>query len=115
MQDALERGDNIELRGFGTFGVRRASGYRGRNPRSGQTVEVRSRRMPYFKIGRPLRGRIEGVRPTVTPVTPMAHNGTVATVATVTAATPVVTNGQSHGPNGHGKAAVPLAARRAAE
>ena len=59
MRDALRAGHGIELRGFGSFGVRQAAAYRGRNPRSGELVEVRARRTPWFRIGRPLRARIE--------------------------------------------------------
>ena len=61
MAEALHRGDHVELRGFGSFGVRDHGAYRGRNPRSGGAVEVPPRRSPFFKIGKPLRARIEGV------------------------------------------------------
>lgn len=59
MRDALRAGHGIELRGFGSFGARMAPPYRGRNPRSGEPVEVRARRTAWFRIGRPLRARIE--------------------------------------------------------
>lgn len=58
MAQALRRGDPIELRGFGSFKVRAYSGYRGRNPRSGESVEVRPKRSPIFKVGRPFRVKI---------------------------------------------------------
>lgn len=58
MTEALRRGDGIELRGLGSFSVRTYRGYRGRNPRSGEIVEVSSKRLPHFKVGKPMRRRI---------------------------------------------------------
>ena len=55
MTGALERGDGIEVRGFGTFTVREYQGYKGRNPRTGATVEVSNKRLPFFKVGKELR------------------------------------------------------------
>jgi integration host factor subunit beta len=57
--EGLVRGDHVELRGFGSFTIREHGGYRGRNPRSGELVEVGPKRSPHFKVGRPLRARIE--------------------------------------------------------
>ncbi len=56
---ALARGDHIELRGFGTFKVRHRKARRGRNPRTGEAVEVPPRDVPVFKPSRHLRSRVE--------------------------------------------------------
>jgi integration host factor subunit beta len=61
MAEALERGEGIEVRGFGSFSVRLYRGYLGRNPRSGDTVLVKAKRLPFFKAGKTLRERINAV------------------------------------------------------
>ncbi len=53
--DALQRDDKIELRGFGSFRVRRRRSRRGRNPKTGDHVEVPEKRIPYFKPGKELK------------------------------------------------------------
>ena len=58
MDQSIRRGEKIEIRGFGTFQVRNYRAYRGRNPRTGQVVAVRPKRLPHFKVGRELAGRI---------------------------------------------------------
>jgi integration host factor subunit beta len=55
---ALERGDRVELRGFGAFSVRKRNARRGRNPRTGETVNVPAKKVPFFKAGKELRARI---------------------------------------------------------
>ena len=67
MVDALKRGDGIEIRGFGSFTVRDYKAYEGRNPRTGETVHVAPKRLPFFKVGKELRERVNGQRPSVTP------------------------------------------------
>ena len=52
---ALERGDRVELRGFGTFSVKHRDARVGRNPRTGDTVEVAPKTVPFFKTGKQLR------------------------------------------------------------
>lgn len=52
---ALERGDRVELRGFGTFSVKRRDARLGRNPRTGDTVHVAPKTVPFFKTGKQLR------------------------------------------------------------
>jgi len=52
---ALERGDRVELRGFGTFSVKHRSARIGRNPRTGATVHVMPKTVPFFKTGKHLR------------------------------------------------------------
>ena len=56
--DALARGDRVELRGFGAFSVRSREAREGRNPRTGETVEVPGKRVPYFKPGKEMRARL---------------------------------------------------------
>jgi integration host factor subunit beta len=58
--DALARGDRVELRGFGAFSVKRRDARQGRNPRTGETVEVGVKNAPYFKTGKELRDRLNG-------------------------------------------------------
>lgn len=53
--EALQRGDKIELRGFGSFRIRRRGSRTGRNPKTGQGVVVPAKRVPYFKPGKELR------------------------------------------------------------
>lgn len=55
---ALERGDRIELRGFGAFSVKDRDPRMGRNPRTGDAVAVAAKRVPYFKTGKELRARL---------------------------------------------------------
>lgn len=55
---ALEREERVEVRGFGNFTVRRYKAYTGRNPRTGARVDVPGKRMPFFKVGKELRERI---------------------------------------------------------
>jgi len=56
--DALARGDRVELRGFGTFSVRRRNAHTGRNPRTGVSVSVPDKHVPFFRTGRPLHDRL---------------------------------------------------------
>ena len=53
--EALQKDDKIELRGFGSFRVRRRRSRQGRNPKTGDRVEVPSKRIPYFKPGKELK------------------------------------------------------------
>ena len=55
---ALERGDRVELRGFGAFSVKRRPPRVGRNPRTGATVHVEEKYVPFFKTGKQLRERL---------------------------------------------------------
>jgi integration host factor subunit beta len=58
MIQALQKGDRIEIRGFGSFEVRHYKGYEGRNPRTGERVQVEPKRLPFFKAGKELRERV---------------------------------------------------------
>ena len=55
---ALARGDRVELRGFGAFSVKRRDARLGRNPRTGATVKVSEKHIPFFKTGKELRERL---------------------------------------------------------
>ncbi|ADU66496.1 integration host factor subunit beta [Desulfurispirillum indicum] len=57
--DALEEGDKVELRGFGSFKTRERGPREGRNPKTGDKVSVPSKRVPYFKPGKELRERVD--------------------------------------------------------
>ncbi len=59
MTQALIKGDRVEIRGFGTFKMKAYRGYTGRNPRSGEKTEVKSKRLPFFKVGKELRERVD--------------------------------------------------------
>jgi len=56
----LQHGGRIEIRGFGSFAVREYGGYKGRNPKTGNAVEVKPKRLPFFKVGKQLKERVEG-------------------------------------------------------
>ncbi len=55
---ALSRGDRVELRGFGAFSVKRREARVGRNPRTGDSVHVDEKHIPFFKTGKQLRERL---------------------------------------------------------
>lgn len=65
--EALRRGEKIELRGFGSFRLRRREPRKGRNPKTGDRVDVPPKQVPYFKPGKDLRERLNG-RPAAAPV-----------------------------------------------
>jgi len=58
---ALEKGDRVELRGFGAFSVRRRAARQGRNPRTGAAVKVAAKNVPFFKPGKELRAKVDVV------------------------------------------------------
>lgn len=62
MVEALQRSEGIEIRGFGSFTVRQYKSYEGRNPRTGDPVHVAPKRLPFFKVGKDLRLRVNGQR-----------------------------------------------------
>lgn len=57
---AMSRGDRVELRGFGAFSVKKRDARIGRNPRTGESVEVEEKHVPFFKTGKLLRDRLNG-------------------------------------------------------
>ena len=60
MTDALKNGEGIEIRGFGSFTVRQYGAFNGRNPRTGQSVRVAGKRLPFFKVGKEMREMVNG-------------------------------------------------------
>ena len=58
--NALKSGGRIEIRGFGSFVVREYEAYKGRNPKTGKVVEVKPKKLPFFKVGRELKKRVDG-------------------------------------------------------
>jgi len=62
MTEALERGEGIEIRGFGSFTVRPYKSYSGRNPRTGEPVKVAAKKLPFFKVGKELRDLVNASR-----------------------------------------------------
>ncbi len=58
--EALASGDRVELRGFGAFSVKKRDARTGRNPRTGEAVEVEEKHVPFFKTGKLLRDRLNG-------------------------------------------------------
>ena len=66
--DALTRGDRVELRGFGAFSVKSRDARTGRNPRTGETVEVGEKAVPVFKTGKEMRARLNAEQAAAPPV-----------------------------------------------
>lgn len=58
MTDSLKSGERIEIRGFGSFEVRTRKPRLGRNPKTGMSVDVDQRKVPFFKVGKELRERV---------------------------------------------------------
>ena len=58
MSKSLVEGDRIEIRGFGSFTARHYEGYTGRNPKTGEKTAVEAKKLPFFKVGRELRERL---------------------------------------------------------
>lgn len=59
MADALARGERVEIRGFGSVFVKSYKTYIGRNPKTGQPVQVKPKRLPFFRCGKELRERVD--------------------------------------------------------
>ena len=60
---ALGQGNRVELRGFGAFSIKKRNARSGRNPRTGETVHVEEKSVPFFKVGKELRLRLNKQRP----------------------------------------------------
>jgi integration host factor subunit beta len=58
--DTLKNGGRIEIRGFGSFVAREYDAYKGRNPKTGKVVEVKPKRLPFFKVGKDLKKSVDG-------------------------------------------------------
>lgn len=76
MEESLKDGQRIEIRGFGSFEIRRYKAYEGRNPRTGSPVGVNPKRLPFFKVGKELKERVNAggapVRASAPPPAPAA-------------------------------------------
>lgn len=59
MTAALVRGDRIEIRGFGSFKIKSYDGYQGRNPKTGEVIEVAEKKLPFFKVGKELKELVD--------------------------------------------------------
>ena len=90
LEAALKRGERIEIRGFGSFELRDYRGYDGRNPRTGSAVAVKPKRLPFFKVGKELKERVNEGR--LAAPRAAAKRAPVADEAAPTAA-PVTTTG----------------------
>ena len=58
MSETLNGGSNIEIRGFGSFLVKEYASYEGRNPKTGKKIKVPPKKLPFFKVGKELRERV---------------------------------------------------------
>ena len=59
-ENTLKNGDRIEIRGFGSFIVRKYRAYKGRNPKTGTNIEVKPKKLPFFKVGSELKKSVDG-------------------------------------------------------
>lgn len=58
MSDSLSQGDKVEIRGFGSFKIKEREGRQGRNPKSGESIYIEPKKVPFFKAGKEIRERI---------------------------------------------------------
>jgi len=64
MRDTMVNGGRIEIRGFGSFVVKEYQAYQGRNPKTGQKISVPPKKLPFFKVGKELKERIDNAEGT---------------------------------------------------
>jgi integration host factor subunit beta len=60
MTEAMLTGDRIEIRGFGSFVINEYKAYTGRNPKTGESIAVKPKKLPFFKVGKELKERVAG-------------------------------------------------------
>jgi integration host factor subunit beta len=60
MAEALAQGDRVEIRGLCSFFVKKYGGYTGRNPKTGEKVMIKPKKLPFFKVGKDLMDRVDG-------------------------------------------------------
>ena len=60
IKESLLRGDKVEIRGFGTFNIKHYDSYTGRNPKTGEIIEVKKKRLPVFKASNHLKKSVNG-------------------------------------------------------
>ena len=103
MEESLKDGQRIEIRGFGSFEIRRYKAYEGRNPRTGSPVGVNPKRLPFFKVGKELKERVNAGGEPQRVVTPPPAPVAAPVKEAVHAAHP------AHAPAKDGKVAAPAA------
>jgi integration host factor subunit beta len=59
MANALAKGDRVEIRGLGSFKVKRYKAYTGHNPKTGEIIKVKRKKLPFFKCGKDLKERVD--------------------------------------------------------
>ena len=59
ISSSLKKGDRVEIRGFGSFTVKKYKSYTGRNPKSGDPISVPEKKLPFFKVGKELKGKVD--------------------------------------------------------
>ncbi len=59
MANTLAKGDRVEIRGLGSFKVKKYKGYKGRNPKTGEPIKVKAKKLPVFKCGRELKEKVD--------------------------------------------------------
>lgn len=74
MKQSLVEGDRIEIRGFGSFVVKTYDAYTGRNPKTGEKVFVPPKKLPFFKVGKELRERVDSVGRTEPGIVPVEND-----------------------------------------
>ncbi|UCG11327.1 MAG: integration host factor subunit beta [Deltaproteobacteria bacterium] len=57
--ESLAKGGRVEIRGFGSFKVKDYSSYQGRNPKTGDIIQVKKKKLPYFKVGKEMKERVD--------------------------------------------------------
>jgi integration host factor subunit beta len=60
MADALAQGDRVEIRGLCSFYIKKYRSYTGRNPKTGEKVKIAPKKLPFFKLGKELKERVDG-------------------------------------------------------
>jgi integration host factor subunit beta len=60
MAEALAQGERVEIRGLCSFFVKKYDGYTGRNPKTGELVKIAPKKLPFFKVGKELKDRVDG-------------------------------------------------------
>jgi integration host factor subunit beta len=55
----LSKGERVEIRGFGSFTAKKYKPYTGRNPKTGKQIKVRSKKLPFFKVGKELKDKVD--------------------------------------------------------
>ena len=62
MKESLERGERIGIKGFGSFVMRQYGAYKGRNPKTGEIVDVSPKKLPHFKVGKEMKELVNRIK-----------------------------------------------------